>query len=1514
MASAPITGTETTEDTGSSDPAPGDPLAEIKGAVTKNLTEESKVKVTVTGYVGDIRISLSDDITGHMEIPSSWGTVLLDLCGHTFTSNHQEGAVILTGDHIEDASVIISNEKKDDSAGESGEIIGYQGGPAISAASTSPSHLVIGSNVIIRGGTGDHSASGGDGGAAILKVPDISIYSGAKILGGNAAETGGDGGAAILLPNSYRIILESCLISGGIGFEEGSGGNGISGNPSGTAEFKIGMNETPDIKGGSGGTGGGGQPMDTVISIAMEFGMPVRVSQGQESISVVLENDTEDEAAAAVVIDPEWGWVKLDLNERTVYGSGGEEGFAILVGASKLDIVGPGYVMGCDGHSDYGGVSYGSSAILITDADGEVRISDGVQVLGGAGLDSSTGNGGAGGAGVATSSEVTGDSLPIVTVSGSSITGGAGGQSAPGSEFYGGAGGAAASGVNVTLSGGSSLTGGAGGAGGNGNTSEESTGGNGGNGGASISNGTVTVSDESSVVVGGNGGNGGYSSTGAGGNGGNGGDSPVGTGGVGGDGGYSPSGTGGNGGNGGASETGTGGAGGNGGNGSTEESKGSVGAGGSSLPSGSVSIYNITLTINGRGLDETNPIGNATVIVNVDDRTFFEGVTNANGQVIISGISSGTYSLVIEQYHTYTTVLEVGTLPEYEVVVNTQFSTSVSGNVDVVPYNLGDAVGSDTEAFEVNMNADVETNSTAKGHMDSYATEEYVTLIDYIDVTITSTLDEAGGSGTPINTPNQAIMFRLPVSEELIALLDDPVNSILVYRLHGTNLVTALDRVTESTIGSSSDCFYITSGYNGRTGALEYHAVIKSSQFSTFALGCQSSTPPEPEPTPTPTPTPTPPPTTFDAEAVDNLIHITVTNPQSGREYAVRDGSGGLQTTWSSGSGTIRFGPLQPGDTYSVVGRNSIVLNESTEATFVIPEVPEIVVVSVSSDSVTLASDDDVRYLLTDSGGNRVGTWVTGDGTDIVWEVLLPEEAYYAQAEVGQGRVILTAGPVLVRPPMGGEVTGDIRHEEAYIYVEPYEGWEYSLDGGPWQSSERIVYGPLAPGTVTLLARNTEAGLNVERVVDVPIVPTRASYTDRTVTITTEEGKTYMLADVDGGSVRGPGGDIWIAGTGGDVTWEGLDPRTDYFVYIVTGEGIDAIVFGPETVKLAEEVVTVSGANDWNDLYITLDNLAAGREYAIASSDGTVLTPWADGSEGTAGYGPIAFGASYTVLGRSVDGTGGTIVETIFEIPALPDYDSAEYSGEVLAMLTDPMWSYQLVDSSGGPVAVSGGIWIAGTGGDVVWEGLTGGMDHFMYARMNLAGFDVELGPVLVAEAVFATPGELDIPDSSQRSESVSVRSEEGVSYMLTDLEGNIVPGPGGQIWVRGTGDVMEWAVPDADDDYDITIRSADADTGAVTESGPHPVPRAEDPEEQPLYSLATVGLLAAYTLFLRLVHREGPFDRRTWAVTAAMLAATGLLYSGIWWQAGMTVTAAATFLSWLYCSDAVASKPKGGS
>ena len=49
-----------------------------------------------------------------------------------------------------------------------------------------------------------------------------------------------------------------------------------------------------------------------------------------------------------------------------------------------------------------------------------------------------------------------------------------------------------------------------------------------------------------------------------------------------------------------------------------------------------------------------------------------------------------------------------------------------------------------------------------------------------------------------------------------------------------------------------------------------------------------------------------PPPTVITAEAEDNLVTITVANPQSGREYAVRDGAGDLQTTWTSGTGILR--------------------------------------------------------------------------------------------------------------------------------------------------------------------------------------------------------------------------------------------------------------------------------------------------------------------------------------------------------------------------------------------------------------------------------------------------------------------------------------------------------------------------------------------------------------------------------------------------------------------------------
>lgn len=849
MVSAPFTESDTTDATDTSGEITVDT---IEGELDKTITGT----FTVSGSYGDIDIILESNIEGQMVIPSSWGHITLQLNGHTFQSNNVSGAVVLTGKHVGLDTVIISNEGA--SSDQVGKIIGCNGGPAITSTDGSSNRLSIGDNIEISG-----SASGdGNGGPAISGVYDVYLQSGSTIIGGDASGNG-NGGAAIVMPLSYRLKIEG-TVTGGNGAGSGSGGKGIVCDGSGTAGSAEVIVDTtyynPSITGGTAGDGTTqNDSLDTVVEVALEFGAPVIVSQSQDKSKITVSLTTDVDA---IVIDPFWGEIELNLCGFTVYGSADtadSKGYAISVGSSSLAITGPGSVLGCDGDDAMPG---GAAAILFRDA-GKLTVSGGAQVVGGAGAD---GVGGSGGAGIAVTDNGIGES-PTVTVRGSSVVaGGAGGQGATGSS--GGAGGAAASGVSVSLSGSSSLTGGAGGPGGNGNASGEASepnGGNGGAGGDSITGGTVS-SDETSSVSGGTGGDGGYSPLGDGGTGGAGGYSPSGNGGNGGAGGYAPSGTGGTGGTGGNSTDGiggtggtggngsTGGVGGAGGNGSTEESKGSVGAGGSSLPSGSVSISDITLTINGRGLDDKpNPIENAKVIVNVGDRTLFKAVTGDDGKVTISGIYSGTYSLVIEQNNrTYTTVLEVGTLNKYEVVVNTQFSTSVSGDVDVVPYNLGDAVGSSIRALEVNMNADVETETDAKGCLDSYAATEYVTLTDYINVTI-STSVEAGGSVTQIYTPNQAIMFRLPVSEELIALLDDdPVNSILVYRLHGTSSVTDLTRVTESTIGSSYDCFYITSGYNGLTGALEYYAVIKSSQFSTFALGYQSSTPPEPEPDPPP--------------------------------------------------------------------------------------------------------------------------------------------------------------------------------------------------------------------------------------------------------------------------------------------------------------------------------------------------------------------------------------------------------------------------------------------------------------------------------------------------------------------------------------------------------------------------------------------------------------------------------------------------------------------------------------
>ena len=229
-------------------------------------------------------------------------------------------------------------------------------------------------------------------------------------------------------------------------------------------------------------------------------------------------------------------------------------------------------------------------------------------------------------------------------------------------------------------------------------------------------------------------------------------------------------------------------------------------------------------------------------------------------------------------------------------------------------------------------------------------------------------------------------------------------------------------------------------------------------------------------------------------------------------------------------------------------------------------------------------------------------------------------------------------------------------------------------------------------------------------------------------------------------------------------------------------------------------------------------------------------------------------------------------------------------------------------------MALGGSIWVAGTGGDVAWLGLMSGMDHFMYVQLLMRGFDVEIGPELVAQAVDAIQGDLDIPDSAQRSDVVAITTQEDVSYLLTDSDGNIIPGTGGQIWVRGTGAPVEWSVPHADDDYEVTLRSSDAE-GEIIESGPYPVPKDDGSDGNPLSAVAVLAFIAAYLTFLRLVHREGPFDRRAWIVTGIIIIATGaigLLYSGIWWQAGLTVTVAVTALSWLYHSDRAAPRTGG--
>ncbi len=214
-------------------------------------------KVTVTvGDDGNYKVTLTDDIKGTVTIPDTWGTVEIDLGGHTIKgtdadADHeaQPGLIIKGSGDGEGTKLVISNGTI---SGGSGSKEHPTGAPGIEAVdSPTGSGITAGDRANITGGNGatDENGNGGAGGAGI-SGPLTPTVDGGTVSGGNGGDganggNGGSGGAGISTDKPVAVV--DGKVNGGNG---GAGGSTTDGDKAGN-----GGAGSSDGQGGNGGSG-----------------------------------------------------------------------------------------------------------------------------------------------------------------------------------------------------------------------------------------------------------------------------------------------------------------------------------------------------------------------------------------------------------------------------------------------------------------------------------------------------------------------------------------------------------------------------------------------------------------------------------------------------------------------------------------------------------------------------------------------------------------------------------------------------------------------------------------------------------------------------------------------------------------------------------------------------------------------------------------------------------------------------------------------------------------------------------------------------------------------------------------------------------------------------------------------------------------------------------------------------------------------------------------------------------
>ena len=509
--------------------------------------------------------------------------------------------------------------------------------------------------------------------------------------------------------------------------------------------------------------------------------------------------------------------------------------------------------------------------------------------------------------------------------------------------------------------------------------------------------------------------------------------------------------------------------------------------------------------IDGEEQDETAPAAGFLVRLyeKGSDDVLYAGLTNQDG-IVRFDAPNGEYRIMVDG-------------DEHDSVFYFDFIISIP-NKDAIVLSQPSIENHQSQSLYI---SGYTTYPGSVSHVVYEVADSPSVLNDYVEGSILLELDiqPQDETGTDLEYIDGLLMTTINL-RDLIEL--DRISNPLVLRIHNGSV----DEIPQDIPNSYGEYFTIN---HGLVEGNQIFVTIYSNRFSTYAIADGTYTEPEP-------PSPPVERTYVWAAIEDRQVRISV-DPESGRQYCVKDSAGNELMPWNSAhnGSTFSFDLLPPGADYSVVSRYSTSGAERTDAVIRAPIDPSIVIDSVGPDMVSLVAEDGAEYRLT--GPGFAGEWTS----DPSWSGLDPSADYYAEARSVSGSLSITTGPEVVKP--GLEVAGAARHDEVRVALSLPDGWTFSVADGLVATGNSL--GPVPPGILQVEV-NPPAGTGFTFELLIPEIPEDSPDTAESVSFESQEGVMYLLTDSSGTDA----GDGWVQG-GGTLSWT-VDPEEGYFLSMST--------------------------------------------------------------------------------------------------------------------------------------------------------------------------------------------------------------------------------------------------------------------------------------------------------------------------------------------------------------------------